>query len=177
MMLKRLTSLKPYLFTAYYEWMVDNEITPHVLVDATVNGVRVPKEYVRDGNIILSLLPSAIAEYKCLRGGISFKARFRGVSEDIYIPYSAMQQLIAMETGAALPIGRALEQLDISNDDELYPDEGAEDDSPQFEIDDNEEVITKPETLADSSEETREDDSVAVKPKSSSTPGFEFVKE
>ena len=69
--MERLKSLKPYLFTAYYDWLIDNKITPHLLVDAKMPGVRVPVEYVNDGRIILSLLPSAIADYQCLSKGIS----------------------------------------------------------------------------------------------------------
>ena len=97
--MERLKSLKPYLFTAYYDWLIDNKITPHLLVDAKMPGVSVPVEYVKDGRIILSLLPSAIADYQCLSKGISFKARFKGKSEDIYIPFHAMEQLIALESG------------------------------------------------------------------------------
>ena len=132
--MERLKSLKPYLFTAYYDWLIDNKITPHLLVDAKMPGVRVPVEYVNDGRIILSLLPSAIADYQCISKGISFKARFKGKSEDIFIPFLAMEQLIALESGSALPIGSVLEQLDLAPDDEVYPDEASE--SPMFKLDD-----------------------------------------
>lgn len=74
---KRLTSLKPHMFTAYYDWFLENEITPHLMVDVNIPGVKVPMEYVKQGCIILSLSPTAIADYQCLKSGISFKARFK----------------------------------------------------------------------------------------------------
>ena len=86
-MFDKLSSTKPFMFNAYYEWMIKNEITPHLLVDASVKGVKVPLDFVKDDCIILSLKPTAISEFQCLERGISFKARFKGVSEDIYIPY------------------------------------------------------------------------------------------
>lgn len=183
--MERLKSLKPYLFTAYYDWLIDNKITPHLLVDAKMPGVRVPVEYVKDGRIILSLLPSAIADYQCLSKGISFKARFKGKSEDIYIPFHAMEQLIALESGSALPIGSALEQLDLAPDDEVYPDEAQE--TPMFKLDDEDETEDE-EVLSDNS---AEDDKVPTDIKTSDStkietttpakeenkPAFSFVKD
>ena len=121
-MFDKLSSTKPFMFNAYYEWMIKNEITPHLLVDASVKGVKVPLDFVKDDCIILSLKPTAISEFQCLERGISFKARFKGVSEDIYIPYKAMEELIAIETNCSLPIGKALEQLELSPqaDEEIY---------------------------------------------------------
>ena len=179
--MERLKSLKPYLFTAYYDWLIDNKITPHLLVDAKMPGVRVPVEYVNDGRIILSLLPSAIADYQCLSKGISFKARFKGKSEDIFIPFHAMEQLIALESGSALPIGSVLEQLDLAPDDEVYPDEASE--SPMFKLDD--------EDGADDEEVSSEDGKIPADIKTSETtkieattpakeenkPAFSFVKD
>ena len=183
--MERLKSLKPYLFTAYYDWLIDNKITPHLLVDAKMPGVSVPVEYVKDGRIILSLLPSAIADYQCLSKGISFKARFKGKSEDIYIPFHAMEQLIALESGSALPIGSALEQLDLAPDDEVYPDEAQE--TPMFKLDDEDETEDE-EVLSD---DPAEDDKAPTDIKTSDAtkietttpakeenrPAFSFVKD
>ena len=94
----------------------------------------------------------------------SFKARFAGKSEDIYVPYSAIEQLIAVEAQAALPIGRALEQLDLAPEDEIYPDEGIVKDGPEFEID------TK--GSEEASQKSNEKDPQTDKGKE---PGFEFV--
>ncbi len=181
--MERLSSLKPFLFKAYYEWLLDNDITPHLLIDATIPKVRVPMEYVKNGNIILSLSPSAIADFETLPRGISFKARFKGKAEDIFVPYIAMDQLIALETGSALPIGKALEQLDLSpepEDGDIYPDEGLDVDGPDFEVDEGDEVDeSSDDTDTKSSEEqktedTSKKDETTKKP---SEPGFSFVDE
>lgn len=190
---KKLTSLKPFMFTAYYDWFIENEITPHLMVDANIPGVKVPAEYVKDGCIILSISPSAIADYQCLKSGISFKARFKGQTEDIYIPYIAMSQLVALESGAALPIGRALEQLELGDDEDLTPDEGLQSESSLFSLDDeSEDEETESDLFDDSlfieenadssgedaqSDEPHENKSAGQKDsKDSSKPGFEFVE-
>lgn len=183
--MERLKSLKPYLFTAYYDWLIDNKITPHLLVDAKMPGVRVPVEYVKDGRIILSLLPSAIADYQCLSKGISFKARFKGKSEDIYIPFHAMEQLIALESGSALPIGSALEQLDLAPDDEVYPDEAQE--TPMFKLDDEDEAEYEEVLSDDSAEEDKAPTDIKTSDatkietttptKEENKPAFSFVKD
>lgn len=183
--MERLKSLKPYLFTAYYDWLIDNKITPHLLVDAKMPGVRVPYEYVKDGRIILSLLPSAIADYECLQKGISFKARFKGKSEDIYIPFHAMEQLIALESGSALPIGSALEQLDLAPDDEVYPDEAQE--TPMFKLDDSDEDESGYEHSSDDSSDNNQNrpniklsETTKIEsnpPAKEEKPAFSFVKD
>lgn len=178
--MERLKSLKPYLFTAYYDWLIDNKITPHLLVDAKMPGVKVPAEYVKDGRIILSLLPSAIADYECLSKGISFKARFKGKSEDIYIPFHAMEQLIALESGSALPIGSALEQLDLAPDDELYPDDAQE--APMFKLDEDSDESSDENSTADeqSSPDIKTSESTKIEttePAKENKPAFSFVKD
>ncbi|MEE0890977.1 MAG: ClpXP protease specificity-enhancing factor SspB [Succinivibrio sp.] len=170
-MFDKLSSTKPFMFNAYYEWMIKNEITPHLLVDASVKGVKVPLDFVKDDCIILSLKPTAISEFQCLERGISFKARFKGVSEDIYIPYKAMEELIAIETNCSLPIGKALDQLELSPqaDEEIYPDEGTVAEDPLFKVEKDPVAIegAPAEDIKPSKDET----------KSQSEPGFEFVKD
>jgi stringent starvation protein B len=176
--MQRLSSLKPFLFNAYYSWLLDNDITPHLLIDATIPKVKVPMDYVKNGNIILSLSPTAIGDFQTLPRGISFKARFKGVAEDIFVPYIAMEQLIALETGSALPIGKALEQLDLSpepEDGDIYPDEGIDSDGPDFELDEGEDSTE----LKDDSSEEQNSEKTETKSNSdpSKEPGFSFVDE
>lgn len=143
-----MSSFKPYLFTAYYNWIVDNGVTPHLLIDTSVRGVQVPEQYAQNNSMILSISPSAIADYEVNDRGISFKAMFHGVSEDVVVPFKAMRQLIAVETGGALPIGQALAVFDDGSDEEddfsINEEEEQlggdfEDDGPQFSsVDDNE---------------------------------------
>lgn len=176
--MQRLSSLKPFLFNAYYSWLLDNDITPHLLIDATIPKVKVPMDYVKNGNIILSLSPTAIGDFQTLPRGISFKARFKGVAEDIFVPYIAMEQLIALETGSALPIGKALEQLDLSpepEDGDIYPDEGLDSEGPDFELDDGEESSETKE--ASSAEQKTEKTEIRSNSEPSKEPGFSFVDE
>ncbi len=176
----RLSSLKPYLFNAYYSWLLDNDITPHLLIDATIPKVKVPMDYVKNGNIILSLSPTAIGEFQTLPRGISFKARFKGKAEDIFVPYIAMEQLIALETGSALPIGKALEQLDLSpepEDGDIYPDEGLESDGPDFEVDDSEPEIKTSEGEKETEENSENKDKKTEESSQNKEPGFSFVDE
>ena len=172
-MITKLTSLKPFLFTAYYEWLLENQITPHILVNAKYPGVKVPQDSVIQGTIMLSLKPSAICDFKCLKKGISFKARFKGVSFDVYVPYLAMEELIAIETGASFPIGRALAQLELAeDDDEITPDEGTISEQPEFELQEESEPLE-----ASQSKEPEDKDKSSIDGDSSSPVNFEFVKD
>ncbi|WP_406018746.1 stringent starvation protein B [Succinivibrio sp.] len=176
--MQRLSSLKPFLFNAYYSWLLDNDITPHLLIDATIPKVKVPMDYVKNGNIILSLAPTAIGDFQTLPRGISFKARFKGVAEDIFVPYIAMEQLIAIETGSALPIGKALEQLDLSpepEDDDIYPDEGLDSDGPDFELDESEDSSESNEVKTYEQKKNASD--VKDSNQTAKEPGFSFVDE
>ncbi len=91
--------LRPYLFNAYYNWIVDNNNTPYVLVNAEYLNTDVPKEYIKEERIILSISPTAIGKYIADNEAISFDARFGGMLRDIYIPFGAMIALYAQETG------------------------------------------------------------------------------
>ncbi len=75
-----MTSNKPYLIKAIYEWIVDNELTPYISVDAHQPGVEVPQSYAtRDGEIVLNISPRAIADLVMNRDKISFSTRFGGI--------------------------------------------------------------------------------------------------
>lgn len=58
-----MTSNQPYLLKAFFDWIVDNELTPHLVVDATMDNVRVPLQYVNDGQIVLNVSPSACMNF------------------------------------------------------------------------------------------------------------------
>ena len=99
-------SSRPYLLRALYEWIVDNGCTPHVIVDAEMPGVEVPQEYVKDGQIVLNLSPTAVIELQLADEGVSFNGRFGGRPVDIYIPMQAVLGVYARENGQ----GMAFEQ-------------------------------------------------------------------
>ncbi|QLB13146.1 stringent starvation protein B [Bisgaardia hudsonensis] len=98
-MSNKLLPKRPYLLRAYYDWLIDSELTPYLVVDATYFGVNVPIEYVKDGQIVLNLSPNATGNFLMNNQAIQFSARFQGVSRDIYIPMGAALAIYARENG------------------------------------------------------------------------------
>lgn len=100
-----MTSRRPYLLRAMYEWIADNGMTPHLLVDASRPGVRVPAFAVNDGKVVLNVAARAVAALEMGNEEISFTARFGGVSHQVRVPIGAVLLIYARETsqGMALP--------------------------------------------------------------------------
>ncbi len=92
-----LTSTKPYLTRAIYEWILDNGLTPHLLVDAGYPGTEVPAQFVQDGQIILNLAPTAVRNLVMGNEWISFGARFSGTPYEILIPSEAVLGVFSRE--------------------------------------------------------------------------------
>lgn len=98
-----MTSSKPYMIRALYEWIVDNNCTPHIVVDAHSSGVMVPQEYVnKNGEIVLNISPGAVQDLNLENESVSFSARFAGVSHDIYVPSVAVLGVYARENGRGM---------------------------------------------------------------------------
>lgn len=91
--------LRPYLYHAYYQWIIDNDQTPYLLVNADYPMVDVPQEYVREGKIILNISPRSIGQYVVDEEGIGFSARFNGMLRSLYVPFGAAEAVYAQETG------------------------------------------------------------------------------
>ena len=85
-----MTSHRPYLLRALYEWIVDNGMTPHLLVDATRPAVRVPVHAVKDGRIVLNVADRAVSQLDMGNDVIRFSARFGGVSHNVSVPVGAV---------------------------------------------------------------------------------------
>lgn len=85
-----------------HEWMADNGHTPHLVIDASVAGVTVPGEHVKDGKIILNVSDSAAHNLRLANGSVSFRARFSGVPFDVWVPVSAVLGIYAKETGQGM---------------------------------------------------------------------------
>lgn len=96
---QKTTSKRPYLLRAYYDWLVDNSLTPYLVVNADYYGVDVPVEYVKDGQIVLNLSPNAVGNLALGNEAVQFNARFRGVPREIYIPLGAALAIYARENG------------------------------------------------------------------------------
>lgn len=97
-----MTSNKPYLIRALNEWILDNQMTPFLLVDANVKGVEVPEQHIKDGKIILNVTPSAVQEIAFENEWIYFSARFSGQPFMINIPVSAVLAIYAKENGRGI---------------------------------------------------------------------------
>jgi stringent starvation protein B len=92
-----LSSTKPYLVRAFYEWILDNGLTPHLLVDAQYPGTQVPVEFVQDGQIVLNLAPSAVRNLVIGNDQIQFAARFGGVARELLVPTEAVLGIFTRE--------------------------------------------------------------------------------
>lgn len=95
-----MTPHHPYLLRAFYDWIVDNELTPHLVVDATKAGVVVPQEFVSDGQIVLNIAPQAVANLQLNLTDVIFSARFGGRTQNVFVPMSAVLAIYARENGA-----------------------------------------------------------------------------
>ena len=97
-----MSSNKPYLVRAFYDWIIDNDCTPHVVVNALAVGVEVPQVYVSDGQIVLNLAPRAVTAFNLDNDAIIFNTRFGGVPTDIYVPIHAVIGIYARENGEGM---------------------------------------------------------------------------
>lgn len=95
-----MTARRPYMLRAFYDWLVDNNLTPHLVVQATMPGVRVPLEFVQDGQIILNIAPRAVGQLELGNEAISFHARFSGRPHSVIVPLHAVLAIYARENGA-----------------------------------------------------------------------------
>ncbi len=97
-----MTSLKPYLIRSVYEWIVDNDLTPHLLVNAEINKGNLPTNYIEDGKIILNMRPQAIAALSLGNEFIEFNAKFSGKPMQIAASVNAVMAIYAKENGKGL---------------------------------------------------------------------------
>ena len=97
-----MTSTKPYLLRAIFEWAEDNGFTPQVLVDANTDGVLVPINHIVDGQIVLNIGTSAIQLHTMDNDCLSFSARFSGVEENIYLPIESILAIFARENSQGI---------------------------------------------------------------------------
>jgi stringent starvation protein B len=97
-----MTSNRPYLLRALYEWISDNGLTPYILVDATNTGVRVPPGAAKDGKVVLNIAARAVTQFEISNEHIRFLARFGGVSQSVDIPMVAVLAIYAQENGQGM---------------------------------------------------------------------------
>jgi stringent starvation protein B len=115
--MSEMTSSRPYLMRGVYDWIVDNNLTPYLLVNAELAGVYVPQEHVSNGKIVLNIAPEAVQNMDMMGEEVSFNARFHGKPMRVHVPLEAALALYARENGrgmvfsedanTATPIGEA----------------------------------------------------------------------
>ena len=93
---------RPYLLRAIHEWISDSLCTPHIVVDAGVKGVEVPRQYVKDGKIVLNVSWNATANLRLGNDELTFSGRFGGTSMSLCIPIQAVLAIYARETGQGM---------------------------------------------------------------------------
>ena len=111
-----MTSNRPYLIRALYEWLLDNDLTPHLLVDADYENVEVPRQFVEEGRIVLNINPSAVMNLEMTNEMISFNARFGGKETDVLIPPLAVLGIYARENGRGMLFPDELEGEESEDD-------------------------------------------------------------
>ncbi len=100
-----MTPSRPYLVRALNDWILDNDMTPYIVVDAGIQGVSVPEDYVTNGQIILNISPNAVNDLLIDESAISFKARFGGVPMQVYVPIVAVMAIYSKENGQGMVFG------------------------------------------------------------------------
>ena len=130
-----MTPNRPYLLRAFFDWIVDNQCTPHLVVNADFPAVQIPTQFVQDGQIVLNISPSAVTQFSMDNRQLSFNARFGGQPMQVYVPIGAVLAIYARENGEGTvftadeflededEFATELESVDIA--DELLPDEPA----------------------------------------------------
>jgi stringent starvation protein B len=110
----RMTGFRPYLLRALYAWIADNDMTPHLLVDALRPGVQVPASALNDGKVVLNIAARAVSGLEMGNDGIAFTARFRGVSHPVWVPIAAVLAIYARETGQLMSLPEEID--DVASD-------------------------------------------------------------
>jgi stringent starvation protein B len=101
-MSEEMTSNRPYLLRSLYEWISDNHMTPHVLVDAAVEGVEVPDQAVQKGKVILNIAGAAVHDLEMGNEWVIFSARFSGRRHSVRVPVEAILAIYSKENGQGM---------------------------------------------------------------------------
>ncbi len=148
----KMTARRPYMLRAFYDWLVDNDLTPHLVVDATMPGVRVPVEFIQDGQIILNIAPRAVGNLELGNDAITFHARFSGRPHSVIVPVYAVHAIYARENGAGTMFEpeEAYTHIEEETVEEEQP--------PQF-------TTVSDESLQDANSESEDETTEAPRPK------------
>lgn len=101
----KMTSTKPYLIRAIFDWLVDNQLTPYLLVNANYPGVAAPVEHIQNGRIVLNISPAACRGLHLENDRIVFTTRFSGETVQIFLPPAAVIAIYSKENGKGMEFG------------------------------------------------------------------------
>lgn len=118
-----MTSNRPYLLRALYDWISDNRMTPHILVDAAIEGVDVPEQAVQKGKVILNIDHTAVRELEMANDWLTFSARFSGRRYEVRVPVEAVLAIYAKENGQGMMFAQE-EDTPPPSDPGAGPDDG-----------------------------------------------------
>ncbi|MEQ8857353.1 MAG: ClpXP protease specificity-enhancing factor [Pseudomonadales bacterium] len=93
---------RPYLLRALYDWIVDSELTPYLLVNALADDVAVPADFVNDGKIVLNVAPHAVRDLAIDDSAVACHCRFGGKPFAVYLPMRSIEAIYAKETGEGM---------------------------------------------------------------------------
>ena len=93
---------RPHLLRAHYDWIIENELTPHLVVDVNIEGVQVPMEYAHDGQIVLNISSRAVDNLELTPYQVLFSASFGGIPRKVRVPMAAVMAIYARENGAGM---------------------------------------------------------------------------
>lgn len=93
---------RPHLLRAHYDWIIENDLTPHLVVDVNVVGVQVPMEYAHDGQIVLNISSRAVDDLELTPYQVLFSASFGGIPRKVRVPMAAVMAIYARENGAGM---------------------------------------------------------------------------
>ena len=158
-----MNSSRPYILRALHEWIVDNECTPYILVDANYPQVKVPPGHAEDGQIVLNTAPAAVRYFEIDNQAVSFEALFSGSPFSLYVPIDAVLAIYARENGRGMFFDA---NSDLLSDDEAFGEDGGE-------IDEQSTVLSVVDT--DSAADLNPDDE-PPKPPTSGRPSLRIIK-
>ena len=129
-----MTSSQPYLIRAIYDWIIDNDFTPYLLVNAENDYAMIPREYVEEGKIVLNINPSAITDLQLGNDYIMFNARFSGKAMEVSVPIIAVLAIYARENGQGMMFDENNTQPPTPPDDNSPPEQPKKSQKPQLKV-------------------------------------------
>jgi len=105
----KMTSQKPYLIPALYEWILDNNCTPYIVLSTKYPEVQIPQHFYQQEQLVLNLSPNAVKNLHMDNVALSFDARFNGIARSLYIPFAAISSIYANETGQGMMFVQEIE--------------------------------------------------------------------